>query len=423
MDEYALRVQNITKVYRLYDKQSDRLKESLSLTKKNYHKEFYALSNISFDIKKGESLGIIGTNGSGKSTLLKIITGVLNATDGSVKTEGRIAALLELGAGFNLEYTGIENIYLNGTMMGYTKAEIDEKLQTIIDFADIGEFINQPVKSYSSGMFVRLAFATQIYADPDILIVDEALSVGDLRFQQKCYRAMEELMRDKTVILVTHDPAAVLRFCKRAIWLEKGKLMFDGDVGITLKKYQTFLLNTMEKGVSKSKNFNKMSVSNRKLELADIDRSVERAGTGDADIVQCGLFDSSLDIAEIVEPGETYTFAIRVKMNKTVKHLIVGITVKNRLGGDVFAINSYMAGVDADTDKDVCEYRLTFIMPKLNEGQYTISPAVATGTYMDHIQLCWLHDAWVFEVPKREFPIPGSIYFGRDFKFEIFYRQ
>jgi ABC-type polysaccharide/polyol phosphate transport system ATPase subunit len=419
MDEYALRIKNVTKMYRLYEKPIDRLKESLSITGKNYHKEFYALRDISFDIKKGESIGIIGTNGSGKSTLLKIITGVLNQTAGEVETNGRISALLELGAGFNMEYTGLENIYLNGTIMGYSKAEVDAKLDNIIKFADIGDFIYQPVKAYSSGMFVRLAFATQIYSDPDLLIVDEALSVGDMRFQQKCYRAMEQLMKDKTVVLVTHDPAAILRFCKRAIWIEKGKLMADGDADVTLKEYKTFLLSNMEKGETFSTNNTIAKLSSEKYNLFKIDEKVERAGNGQADIIACGLFDDEGQIVEFVEPGQEYLFSMKVKLKTKITDLIAGISIKNRLGEDIFAINSYMLGVNIDTDTLENEYRFKWVMPSLNSGQYTISPAIATGTYTEHVQLCWLHDAWIFEVSKRDFQIPGIIYQGTGFEFEI----
>ena len=209
--ENAIEVKNVTKIYRLYDKPADRLKESLSIAKRNYHKDFYALRDVSFEVKKGESVGIIGTNGSGKSTILKIITGVLTPSEGNVTVKGRISALLELGAGSNMEYTGIENIYMNGTMMGYSRSDMDARLQEILDFADIGDFVYQPVKSYSSGMFVRLAFALAINVDPEILIVDEALSVGDIFFQAKCYRRMDELRKKGTTILmVTHDMSSVL---------------------------------------------------------------------------------------------------------------------------------------------------------------------------------------------------------------------
>lgn len=241
-EDIMIEIKNLSKVYHLYEKPMDRLKEALSITHKNYHKEHYALHDINLNIKKGESIGIVGTNGSGKSTLLKIITGVLNATKGEVKTNGKIAALLELGAGFNPEYTGIENIYLNGTMMGYTETEMKERVQAIVDFADIGDFVNQPVKTYSSGMFARLAFAVSINVDPEILIVDEALSVGDMRFQIKCMEKMKEMMEGGTTVLfVSHDINSIRRFCTKVVWMRKGKIQEVGDVNEVSDRYLDFL--------------------------------------------------------------------------------------------------------------------------------------------------------------------------------------
>lgn len=243
MDDIAIKVENLTKIYKLYDKPIDRMKESLSLTKKKYSKDYYALKDISFEVKRGETVGIIGTNGSGKSTLLKIITGVLTQSSGTVEVNGKISALLELGAGFNPEYTGLENIYLNGTMMGYTKEEMDKRVKPIIDFADIGDFINQPVKTYSSGMFARLAFAVAINVEPDILIVDEALSVGDMRFQIKCMNKMKDMMENNgtTVLLVSHDINAIRRFADIAIWINSGNLKKIGFVNDVADEYVTFL--------------------------------------------------------------------------------------------------------------------------------------------------------------------------------------
>lgn len=235
-------IKHLNKVYNLYDKPIDRLKEVLSPTHKCYHREHYALNDISLEIKKGESVGIVGKNGSGKSTLLKIITGVLNPTSGEMNVQGKISALLELGAGFNPEYTGIENIYLNGTMMGYSKAEMDEKVDDIIAFADIGDFINQPVKTYSSGMFARLAFAVSINVEPEILIVDETLSVGDTRFQIKCMDKMKEMMEGGTTVLfVSHDINAIRRFCTRCIWINEGKMKEAGSVNMVSDHYIDFL--------------------------------------------------------------------------------------------------------------------------------------------------------------------------------------
>lgn len=242
MEKGSVEVNDLSKVYHLYNKSSDRLRETFSIKKKKYSKDHYALRDINLSIKHGESVGIVGTNGSGKSTLLKLITGVVTPTTGEIKTKGKIAALLELGAGFNPEYTGIENIYLNGTMMGYTEEEMEKRVPGIVDFADIGEFIHQPVKSYSSGMFARLAFAVSINVEPDILIVDEALSVGDTRFQVKCIDKMRELQESGTTILfVTHAIEQIKRFCTRAIWIKNGKIVEDGEASQVVDLYDNFM--------------------------------------------------------------------------------------------------------------------------------------------------------------------------------------
>ena len=235
-------VKNLTKAYKLYNKKSDRLREALDFAKKQYHTLFYALNDISFSIEKGEIIGILGTNGSGKSTLLKILSGVVAPTSGSVEVNGKISALLELGAGFNPEYTGLENIALHGTMMGYSPEEMQKKTEEIIRFADIGEYITQPIKTYSSGMFARLAFAAAINVEPEILIVDEVLSVGDMRFQIKCMNQMKKMMEDGTTILfVSHDISSVRRFCKRSIWLNKGQLMSMGETNDVADRYEDYL--------------------------------------------------------------------------------------------------------------------------------------------------------------------------------------
>lgn len=241
-DETMIEIKNLSKVYHLYERPVDRLREVLSIRHNVYHKKHFALKNINLEIKKGESIGIIGVNGSGKSTLLKLVTGVLNPSEGEVKTYGKIAALLELGAGFNPEYTGIENIFLNGTMMGYSEEEMREKLDSIIAFADIGEFIRQPVKLYSSGMFARLAFAVSISVEPEILIVDEALAVGDTRFQVKCIDKMKQLKEAGTTILfVSHATEQIKRFCTRSIWLRDGMVFRDGEASQVVDLYENFM--------------------------------------------------------------------------------------------------------------------------------------------------------------------------------------
>ena len=237
-----IKVDNLVKRYNMYDNPIDRLKEACSITKKSYHKEFSALNAISFEVEKGDAIGILGKNGCGKSTLLKMITGVLTPTSGTIEINGKVSAILELGTGFNPEYTGIQNIYLNGTMMGCTKEEMDKKVNSIVEFADIGDFINQPVKIYSSGMFARLAFAVAINVNPDILIVDEALAVGDTRFQIKCINKMKSLKDSGTTILfVSHATEQIKRFCNKAIWIKDGKIKEQGPASEIADLYEDYM--------------------------------------------------------------------------------------------------------------------------------------------------------------------------------------
>ncbi len=248
MNDIAISVKNISKSYRMYPSPKEKLKELLHPFGKKYHKEFWALRDVSLDVKKGECIGIIGRNGSGKSTLLQIICGVLQSTSGEAKVSGRISALLELGAGFNREFSGRENVHMNGALMGLPKEEMDEKFQAIADFADIGQFIEQPVKTYSSGMYVRLAFACAVNVDPDILIVDEALSVGDEAFQRKCYARITNFKeRGKTILFVSHSAAAIVQLCDRAVLFERGQLLLEGTPKLVVSKYQQLIYAPAEK--------------------------------------------------------------------------------------------------------------------------------------------------------------------------------
>ena len=416
MDNCALEVKHVTKEYKLYESEMARLKEAFHPFRKSYHKTFFALNDINIRINKGEKVGIIGANGAGKSTLLKIITGVLNPTQGELVTHGRVAALLELGAGFNQDYTGIENIRLNGVLIGDSARKTEEKIQQIMDFADIGDFIYQPVKSYSSGMFVRLAFATQIFSDPDILIVDEALSVGDIRFQQKCYRAMDSLMEEKTVVLVTHDTAAVTRFCDRIIWINKGRVMYDGDVAEGLGKYQEFLINQAieEKGDSDNDGIlsSEKVVEGKKEDLAvpKVAESVHYKGNGQAKIYQCGLYNERDMLVEQVEPGQKLKCVVRIEYQKKAMRPILGLTVRDRLGNDIIGINSETLGLELPVGTGRQEYVMFFVVPELNKGEYTISIGAANGYQLDHVQMCWLDDALIFRIKNREHDIPGVLY-------------
>ena len=417
----AIEISGLTKCYPLYKTPSDRIKEALSPLRRCYHEDFYALRELSLSIRKGESVGIIGTNGSGKSTLLKIVVGVLSATTGTVEVDGRISALLELGAGFNQDYTGIENIYFSGTIMGFSREEMDRRLPAIIEFADLGDFIYQPVKTYSSGMFVRLAFATQIYSDPDILIVDEALSVGDLRFQQKCYRAMEKLMKDKTVILVTHDPGAVLRFCKRVIWLEKGHLRFDGAPDEALEQYRAYLIDkTIEESRQRGDfGFADSEVepdaaaddAERPLRLLPVNPAVKPKGTGEVRIDSCVFADARTgQPLEIVEPGQEVVFAAHARFLSRQSSPLIGLAIRDRLGTEIIGMNSCTLEKELPVGEGEFEYRFSFTIPQLNKGEYTVTVAIANGVQEDHVQLCWLDDVWVFTIRPRRFDIPGLLY-------------
>src|SRR5574344_739624 len=247
-NDYAIRVKNVTKIYKLFEKNTDRIKESLGLSRKKLYREHYALRNLSFDVHRGEAVGIIGVNGAGKSTILKIFTGVLNPTEGEVEINGRISPLLELGAGFNMEYTGIQNVYLNGTMIGFTKEEIDAKLKDILEFADIGDFVYQPCKTSSSGMFVRLAFAVAINIDPEILNVDEELSAENVFFQTKCFRKFEEFRKNgKTILFVSHDLSSIRKYCDKAILLEKGRKIGEGEPKEIIDMYKKVLVGQRDK--------------------------------------------------------------------------------------------------------------------------------------------------------------------------------
>ena len=376
MSKIAISAKNLTKIYKLYDKPIDRLKETLSITKKKYHREHYALRDISFDVKEGESVGIIGTNGSGKSTILKIITGVLNQTSGELQVKGKISALLELGAGFNLEYTGMENIYLNGTMMGYTKEEIENKLDNIINFADIGEFINQPVKTYSSGMFVRLAFAVAINIDPEILIVDEALSVGDVFFQAKCYKKFQEF-RDmgKTIIFVSHDLKSVSKYCDKVILLNKGIFIEEGNPKKVIDTYKKILVNQFDKEIKnekeKEKNVeskvlwkSKMNLNSNKLEY----------GNKDAEIIDFGILDENNILTNTVNKNESFRIKMKVRFNKKIQEPIFAFTIKDIKGNEITGTNTMIEEVYFKNPErnDVVEVEFEQIM-NLQGGEYLLS--------------------------------------------------
>ncbi|MGE5327918.1 MAG: ABC transporter ATP-binding protein [Deltaproteobacteria bacterium] len=344
-EEIAIKVENLIKLYRLYDRPVDRLKESFHPFRKRYHKEFYALNGISFEVKKGETVGIIGKNGSGKSTLLKIITGILTPTSGEVTVNGKVSALLELGAGFNPEYTGIENIYLNGTLMGYSKEEMDAKMQDIIDFADIGDFIYQRVKMYSSGMFARLAFAVAISVNPDILIVDEALSVGDIGFQAKCFAKFRSLQQEgKTIIFVTHDIEAVIKYCQSAILFKEGNIIMQGLPKEVVDLYKKLIVGTKVhsgKEYENQKNKRIQSLKNADDAKAfEISSVCEIYGNNKANIIDFGVFDENREPTQKLIFGSYYTFRMKVVFNDYIENPTFTYTIRDVGGQDVTGTNT-----------------------------------------------------------------------------------
>jgi len=400
-DDIAINAKNVTKTYQLYNSHADRVKEAFHPLRKKYHRPFNALTDVSFQVKKGESIGIIGRNGSGKSTLLQIICGILLPTLGSVEVDGRISTLLELGAGFNPEFTGRENVYLNASILGFSKGEIDNKFDEIEAFADIGEFIDQPVKIYSSGMAVRLAFAVQANIEPNILIIDEVIAVGDIFFQQKCAKHMKEVMSNCTIVLVTHDMRAVTNLCERVIVLDDGRIMFEGSPLEGVSTFTKIIQNELfhiENGVSS------VSEQQESVLLNDVnDQSSDnwtivpddkKSGRQEVKIISAKITSKDFRPINSVQPNEAVVVHMLVHFSKEKENIIFGYTVKDRVGNAIFGENT-------------CDYtkknislgagnyivRMEFRWPEIYPDQYTITLGIGEGTdpFVHTIQ-CWAHN-------------------------------
>lgn len=428
--DHAISVKGVSKVFRIYDRPKDRLiqglfalaarlvpgaasKQRLRRAAAARARDFHALDDISFHVDRGETVGIIGRNGSGKSTLLQIICGTLNPTLGEVATRGRVAALLELGSGFNPEYTGRENVYLNGQLLGLTRAQVDERFEKIVAFADIGDFIDQPVKSYSSGMFVRLAFAVIAHVDADILVVDEALAVGDAFFTQKCMRFLREFMRTGTVLFVSHDTAAVKALCTRAVWLQNGRMIASGPAKAVCDRYLGEMIEANQ-GTEREAQAHAVDPERKPASLPDsqvIAEAPELAGlgtvcflpfrpdaahfgAGGAHIVAAQFRDAAGTRLASVDHHNEVQFEIEVEAEDAIESPIVGFFVRDRLGQTLFGSNTFTASARMACDAGT-RFRASFcfVFPALADGDYTISIAVADGTQQDHVQLHWIHDA------------------------------
>ena len=429
--QLAIHVEGLNKVYKLYDHNRDRLFDSLGLSRKKKFREHYALSGVDLDVYQGECVGIIGTNGSGKSTILKIITGVLNPSAGNVTVNGRISALLELGAGFNMEYNGIENVYLNGTMIGFSEKEIDEKLQDILDFADIGEYVYQPVKTYSSGMFVRLAFAVAINIDPEILIVDEALSVGDVFFQAKCYHKFEEFKNQgKTILFVSHDLSAISKYCDRAVLLNQGVKLGEGSPKEMIDIYKRVLVGQYEvpdkteknemlsdeqirEAAAKAAERSRGEDGSQTAELSDetaeqpkteteqqgtaagpqtngavqtesqakqqqgVNTQALEYGTKEAEILEFGMTDGNGVQTATVLKGEEFTFRMKVRIHRDLSAPIFALSIKNIKGVEITGTNTMVERAFLEPVKAGDVMEITFRQRvQLQGGEYLISLGV-----------------------------------------------
>lgn len=372
-----LRVENVSKQYRTYARPADRLTESLSRGRLRRHKEFWALQNISFELEKGTIVGIIGPNGCGKSTLLQIIAGTLEPTHGEVWHEGRIAALLELGAGFDPEFTGVENIYMNASLLGLSRRETDRLFPQIERFAEIGDFLYQPVKTYSSGMFVRVAFAIAASVEPDILIIDEALAVGDAVFQHRCLGRLKELhQRGTTVLFVSHDAAAVRALCSRAILMKAGKIVIDGKPVDVLNRYQQIIMEREEAYRSEAAVMD--NEAKPILPPAPV-RFTYRHGDGSAEIIGADLLDSTDRPAEIVETGERLRLRIRARAKTDLEDPVVGFLIKNRHGIHTYGTNTREQQVELGHTRAGEILEVTFAFQcSLGIDQYSISLAIHT---------------------------------------------
>ncbi len=351
MREKVIEIKDIVKTYKLYNKPEDFVKEKLCLGLKKFYRPHNALDGINLDVYKGECIGIIGTNGSGKSTLLKLITGVSTQTSGEITVKGKISALLELGAGFKMELTGMENIYLNGTILGYTKEEMDERVQSIVDFAEIGEYINQPVRNYSSGMFARLAFAVAINVEPDILIVDEALSVGDIFFQSKCYQKFMSFKEaGKTILFVSHDLGSVIKYCDRTLLIHKGKQIMVGNSADVVNAYKKILVNQYDDGKGTiAKEDKKISITSIGSDACWKDSMVNNPnaleyGNGVANIIDYAIVDDQGNVGSSIYKGKEFEVRMKVEFYQPVDNPIFAYTIKDIKGTEVSGTNTMLEG-------------------------------------------------------------------------------
>ena len=413
----AVEFQGVSKSYAIYDAPGDRLKELLSLNRLKRHQDFWALHDVSFEVKRGETFCIVGENGSGKSTLLQMVAGILHPTSGTVAVHGRVSALLELGAGFNPEFSGRDNVYLNGSILGLTTRQIDQRYQDIAAFAEIGDFIDQPVKTYSSGMVVRLAFAVAINVDPEILLVDEALAVGDIYFRQRCMRKVHELrQRGITILFVSHAVSDVKAIGDRVLWLDHGRMIDCGEPDRVVSKY----LAAMTEKDSTYLLLKSAADPQRRLggpiqapEIVETIPNIDhRFGDGRAAIIGIAVLDEQGRAVPILEPSTRILVRISVRATADVALPIVGFMLRNQLGMDFSGTNTAREGYELAPLQpgDVTTVDFYLDLPELYPASFSFSPAIADGTLMGYQMCDWIDNAITLQMGRSEAQVYGYLH-------------
>jgi ABC-type polysaccharide/polyol phosphate transport system ATPase subunit len=413
----AVQFSNVSKSYSIYAAPRDRLKELATFQTRSFHTEFWALRDISFDVRRGETFCVVGENGSGKSTLLQICAGILAPTSGTAVAHGRVAALLELGSGFNPEFSGRDNVYLNGAILGLSSRDMDRRFPEIEAFAEIGDFIDQPVKTYSSGMVIRLAFAVSIHVDPEILLVDEALAVGDIYFRQRCMRKVQELrQRGVTILFVSHATGDVKALGDRAMWLEKGVLKAIGKTDLVVAQYLA-AMTEKDRAYQVHEQVHGSPEEARRLPVPEeivegIPNIDHRFGNGKAEIIGIAVLDAEGARVSSLRPNSTIVVRISVRAGDRVDSPIVGFMFRNHLGVDFAGTNTARERQDLPPmlAGDICTVDFYLDLPALYASSFSFSPAIANGS-LDHYSMCdWIDNAVVLQMEKSDQPMYGQFH-------------
>ena len=410
----AVEFAQVSKSYSIYASSGDRLKELATFQRRKFHSDYWALRDVSFSVERGETFCIVGENGSGKSTLLQICAGILQPTAGDVSVNGRVAALLELGAGFDPEFSGRDNVYLNGAILGLSTREMDRRFPEIEAFAEIGEFIRQPVKTYSSGMVVRLAFAVAIHLDPEILLVDEALSVGDIYFRQRCMRKVHELRsRGITILFVSHSTGDVKALGDRAMWLERGRVMAFGKTDLVVAQYMAAMAAKDDRYRDHAPVEALSAYKPPPEVITEIPNIDHRFGDARAEILGIGIFGESANKLHHLEPNATIVVRISARANANLDRPIVGFMFRNQLGVDFAGTNTEREGYSLPPlpAGEICTVDFHIDLPALYAASFSFSPAIADGT-LEHYSMCdWIDNAVVLQMTRSEAPIYGQFHF------------